>query len=122
MKLRHEYLHGSMYGSYWEDCIILNYVREFSNQRHKVWILFFDPVIEEYDIRLVEHSSVRRKPRTMRDAPGILGAGWKEAAIAWEVCASIHKAYCKKRDPFYTTRQGDFTRHAAAARKLAGVK
>ena len=42
--------------------------------------------------------------------------GWKEATIAWEVCASIHREYAKKKDPFFTTRQADFMRHAEAAR------
>ena len=42
--------------------------------------------------------------------------GWKEATIAWEVCASIHREYAKKKDPFFTTRQSDFVRHAEAAR------
>lgn len=43
-------------------------------------------------------------------------AGWKEAAIAWEVCASIHRTYGSGRDPLYSTRQGDFVSHAANAR------
>lgn len=42
--------------------------------------------------------------------------GWKEATIAWEVCASIHREYAKKKDPFFTTRQADFVRHTEAAR------
>lgn len=44
-------------------------------------------------------------------------AGWKEAAIAWEVCASLHREYCEGKDPFFKTRQGDFVRHAAEARR-----
>jgi hypothetical protein len=36
--------------------------------------------------------------------------GWKEAVIAWSVCASIHRNYAKGRDPFYTTRQSDFVK------------
>lgn len=43
----------------------------------------------------------------------------QERAVAWEVCASMHRDYCKKVDPFYTTRQADFTRHAAEARGIA---
>lgn len=42
--------------------------------------------------------------------------GWKEATIAWEVCASIHREYAKKKDPFFTTRQADFVKHTEAAR------
>ena len=47
---------------------------------------------------------------------GAVPEGWKEATIAWEVCASIHREYAKKKDPFFTTRQADFMRHAEAAR------
>lgn len=48
--------------------------------------------------------------------------GWKEAAIAWEVCASIHREYGKGKDPFFSTRQGDFVKHANDARAmLAGA-
>ena len=42
--------------------------------------------------------------------------GWKEAAIAWEVCGSIHEQYAKGKDPFYKTRHSDFVRHADDAR------
>jgi hypothetical protein len=45
--------------------------------------------------------------------------GWEEAAVAWSVCASIHREYCKGQDPFYKTRQSDFTRHENAARTMA---
>ena len=43
--------------------------------------------------------------------------GWKEAAIAWSVCASIHREYAKGKDPFYKTRQSDFTNHEIRARE-----
>lgn len=42
--------------------------------------------------------------------------GWKEAAIAWAVCASIHREYANGKDPFYTTRQSDFVKHENDAR------
>lgn len=42
--------------------------------------------------------------------------GWLEAAIAWEVCASLHRYYCRNKDPFFTTRQRDFVGHAKACR------
>ena len=50
--------------------------------------------------------------------------GWKEAAIAWEVCASIHREYAKGKDGLFKTRQADFVRHAEEARQkyFAGVK
>ena len=44
--------------------------------------------------------------------------GWKESAIAWEVCASIHREYGKGKDPFFSTRQGDFVKHANDARAM----
>jgi len=43
--------------------------------------------------------------------------GWKEAAIAWEVCASIHETWAKGKDALFTTRHGDFERHAEDARQ-----
>lgn len=43
--------------------------------------------------------------------------GWKESAIAWEVCASIHETWAKKKDALYSTRHADFERHATAARR-----
>lgn len=43
--------------------------------------------------------------------------GWKEATIAWSVCASIHREYCKGRDPFFNTRQADFIKHENDARE-----
>src|SRR5690606_26403584 len=45
--------------------------------------------------------------------------GWKEATIAWEVCASLHREYCKGKDPFYKTRQADFVKHAEVSREKA---
>jgi len=45
--------------------------------------------------------------------------GWKEATIAWEVCASLHREYCKGKDPFYKTRQADFVKHTEASREKA---
>lgn len=40
-----------------------------------------------------------------------------DATVAWTVCASIHREYCKGRDPFFTTRQQDFTHHENEARE-----
>lgn len=45
--------------------------------------------------------------------------GWKEAAIAWEVCRSIHERFAKGKDALYTTRQGDFKKHHEDARTKA---
>lgn len=45
--------------------------------------------------------------------------GWLEAAVAWEVCASLHRQYCKGKDALFTTRQSDFVKHAENARGRA---
>ena len=42
--------------------------------------------------------------------------GWLEAAVAWEICASLHQQYCKGKDALFTTRQSDFVKHAENAR------
>lgn len=46
--------------------------------------------------------------------------GWKEASIAWNVCASIHEKFAKGKDPLYSTRHADFIRHAEAAHAMIG--
>ena len=38
-------------------------------------------------------------------------AGWREAAIAWRVCGSIHLQYARGKDALFTTRQADYQRH-----------
>ena len=43
--------------------------------------------------------------------------GWKEAAIAWEVCSSIHNEWAKGKDALYSTRHKDFVKHADDARR-----
>lgn len=45
--------------------------------------------------------------------------GWLEAAVAWSVCASIHRTYAKGRDALFTTRQADYVRHEKDARAQA---
>ena len=42
---------------------------------------------------------------------------WKEAAIGWTVCGSVHEQWAKGKDALYTTRHGDFERHAEEARQ-----
>ena len=49
-------------------------------------------------------------------------SGWKEAAIAWEVCGSIHEAFAKKKDAMYSTRHSDFERHAEDARRMLSTE
>jgi len=86
------------------------------------------------DVAATDYEGAYRAKRELREAcaramvhpaapdiaevrPGM--EGWKEATIAWEVCASIHREYAKKKDPFFTTRQSDFVKHAEAARAKA---
>ena len=52
-----------------------------------------------------------------RDASAKETAGRLEAAIAWEVCASLHRKFCKGKDALFSTRQADYVRHAEDARK-----
>jgi hypothetical protein len=60
-----------------------------------------------------------------KSARTMLLEGWKEAVIAWEVCASIHRAYGKGKDALFKTRQADYVRHTDTARAhylaLAGI-
>ena len=48
--------------------------------------------------------------------------GWEEAVIAWSICRSIHDQYARKKDPFFKTRQKDFKKHEANARKMMAEK
>ena len=50
--------------------------------------------------------------------PTPIPEGWVEAAIAWEVCASIHRKWAKGKDALYSTRQADFVKHAEHARAM----
>ena len=52
-----------------------------------------------------------------RDASAKETAGRLEAAIAWEVCASLHRKFCKGKDALFSTRQADYVRHAEDSRK-----
>lgn len=62
----------------------------------------------------------KAKAKTSAGVAGVAGVdakeGWKEAAIAWEVCASVHLRYAKGKDALFKTRQADFLRHAEEAR------
>lgn len=46
----------------------------------------------------------------------------EEAVIAWSVCASLHREYCRKTDPHWTKRQADFVKHEADARTLLAAQ
>lgn len=66
------------------------------------------------------HKQMGRPVRPLYTAPQPqqIPEGWKEASIAWEVCASIHRAYGKGKDPLFLTRQADFVKHANDARAM----
>lgn len=58
----------------------------------------------------------RHREKIRKQTPDPQYKGWKEATLAWMVCASIHREYAKGKDPFFTTRQQDFLRHERNAR------
>lgn len=70
-----------------------------------------------YEWRKGWNDAIRQAMDYAQPAPSVPN-GWKEAAIAWEVCASIHREYGKGKDPFFNTRQGDFVKHANDARAM----
>lgn len=51
-----------------------------------------------------------------RSARSMMLEGWKEAVIAWEVCASVHRSFAKGKDAVFKTRQSDYAGHATTAR------
>lgn len=67
----------------------------------------------------VENASLRASPAASPTPPVEQQNGWREAAVAWEVCASLHRQYCKGKDALFTTRQSDFVKHAENARVRA---
>ena len=67
----------------------------------------------------LEDSWNRRAALAAQEGGGGEHDGYKEAAIAWAVCASIHREYAKGRDPLYTTRQADYMKAHEAARTKA---
>lgn len=66
---------------------------------------------------MIARSMAQEQIKELRADNERLQAGWKEATIAWSVCASIHREYAKGKDPFYKTRQADFVRHENTARR-----
>lgn len=71
------------------------------------------------DVAMAYHrcAEYRKELEALQSQPS--HAGWKEAAIAWEVCASLHREFCKGRDPLFKVRQSDFVKHAEDARTRA---
>lgn len=72
--------------------------------------------ILEEDAPRLGLSAAAMLPAAGQPARSVVHEGWKEAAVAWEVCASIHRSFAKGRDAVFKTRQSDFVRHAASAR------
>ena len=66
------------------------------------------------EIKRAEVNDLRAENKRLWEA-------WKETAIAWNVCASIHREYAKGKDPFYKTRQADLMRRAENARAIFGA-
>ena len=69
-----------------------------------------DDMSDDYEVERISGTDVYIRPQPIPE-------GWKEAAIAWEVCASIHREYAEGKDALFKTRQQDFVRHAKAARE-----
>ncbi len=88
---------------------------------------YIEPTIEEGQRLRVLWGKCTSKPMTSREiafARLVAEAereecreAWKEAAIGWTVCASVHEQWAKGKDALYTTRHGDFDRHAEEARQ-----
>lgn len=82
------------------------------------WLLKAADAIERLEIALriktEEHQCCSEDLMKLRKSEQ---EGWKEAAIAWEVCASIHETWAKKKDALYSKRHADFVKHADDARQ-----
>lgn len=70
-------------------------------------------------ISIAEEGWMARAALAVQKGGGGDQDGYKEAAIAWAVCASIHREYAKGRDPLYATKQADYVRSHEAARRKA---
>ena len=93
--------------------------REYAEQRRLKGKEPLECVVVEKDWPEYEPTwkAIEARVTGAQPAPSVTD-GWKEAAIAWEVCASIHREYGKGKDPFFNTRQGDFVKHANDARAM----
>jgi hypothetical protein len=84
-----------------------------------------DLIVQETDqgsitldiIRRLEDENIRLKTQIEKKQVGT--NAWSEAAIAWEVAASIHTAYARGKDTFFKVRNSDFKRYAAECRTRA---
>jgi len=66
----------------------------------------WSPEKEVHAARVMQYIMPSEKPSISKEAEG-----WREAAIAWSVCASLHERFAKGRDALYTTRQADYQKH-----------
>ena len=58
-----------------------------------------------------------RRNRFYRGDTPTLEEAMSCAAIAWSVCASIHREFAKGKDPFFRIRQEDYAEHEREARE-----
>ena len=90
--------------TYWQQADSESYSQ---NKKSEDTYLKFQSLVAE---------TIEQQPDSKPSAHGL--EGWKEATIAWAVCASLHREYCTGKDPFFTTRQADFVRHENDARAM----
>lgn len=81
------------------------------NQQLAAEIMRFEIALR---IKTEEHKCYSEDLMKLRESEQ---SGWKEAAIAWEVCGSIHEKFAKGKDALYSTRHADFEKHAEDARR-----
>ena len=76
-------------------------------------------IYQREDCKRLEAAWQRLRARLTPDQERVAALeGWKKAAIAWEVCASIHRKYAKGKDVLFSTRQQDFVVEAEKARAM----
>ena len=97
-----------------QDSIANDYVPKHSSEPQGGSEPRVDPLVKARDEAWARKQA--QEPERLSNAPD---NGWLEAAIAWEVCASLHREYAKGKDALFTTRQADFVKHANNARTIA---
>ena len=94
-------------------------ITEMEQQEPVGWLRLYADGSSSEDFTDTPHVFERQRPLYARPVPAqSVPEGWKEAAIAWEVCASIHREWARGKDAFFNTRQADFVNHADKARAM----
>lgn len=95
-------------------------------ERHRLWgndaSQLLRMGIELFNAYRAAHTVLYELAQTMQERaqePCAEGTAWLRAAVAWEVCASIHSRFASKTDAVYSTRQADFLRNADNCRAKA---